>query len=127
MKQEDYGDFILSFIPTGSKNAIKRKWLCTLTGLRDRVVRDMIHHARHKMPIINLSKGKGYYFPDMNQDCDRQLLIRYVRQEESRVRNIIWALAGAKRTLKNCGIDWRIDEQQEKRGRGRKKACKKAS
>lgn len=114
MKQGEYEDFILNFIPTGSKNAVKRKWLCALSGLKDRVVRDMIHHARHKMPIINLSNGKGYYIPDMNNECDRYLLVRYVKQEEKLVRNILWALVGAKKTLKNCGIDWEGEGELDK-------------
>jgi len=99
---------ILEYIPTGSGNAIKRNVLVSLVGLPDREVRKLIHFARRKIPILNLSRGKGYFIPDMNKKKDRKALVKYVRQEESRLRSIGWALKAARQTLRNCGIDWRI-------------------
>ena len=98
---------VLDFIPVGSRNAVKRKFLSSITGLPDRILRIKIHQARRKIPILNLSDGRGYYIPDMNDPEDRKRLVRYVRQEESRLRSIGWALKAARRTLRNCGIDWR--------------------
>lgn len=105
---------ILDYIPTGSQNAIDRYQLCKMTGLDDRTIREAIHNARRKIPILNMQDGYGYFIPDMNTERDRHLLKWYVRQEENRLKSIGWALKAARKTLKNCGIDWReADEQQE--------------
>lgn len=98
---------ILIHIPTGSKKPIKRRWLCYKTGLRDRVMRNLIHEARKKIPILNLQNGDGYFIPDMNSEQDRKLLIRWVRQEKSRIKELQMIVDTAERTLSNCGIDWR--------------------
>lgn len=50
---------ILDFIPTGSENAVTRVELCQRTGLDDRTVRDLIHNARRRIPILNMQDGKG--------------------------------------------------------------------
>lgn len=94
---------ILDFIPQGSKNAISRKRLCELTGLEDRAMRDQIHIARRKIPILNLQDGNGYFIPDMNDKKDVELLTRYVHQEESRLKSHGWSLKTARKTLKNIG------------------------
>ena len=101
---------ILNHIPVGSKNAIKRKWLCFITGLIDRTMRNLLHEARKKIPIINLQNGKGYFIPDMNIDTDKRLLIRWVKQEESRIKESQLCVDCAIRTLDNCCIDWRNEE-----------------
>lgn len=105
--QEKKADYILALIPMGSDNAIRRKYLVQISGLSDRKVRDYIHLARRKIPIINLSKGRGYFIPDMNVEKDRKMLVHFVRQEESRLRSIGWSLFAARKTLRNCHIDWR--------------------
>ncbi len=111
---------ILDYIPTGSQNAISRYQLCKMTGIDDRKVREAIHNARRKIPILNMQDGNGYFIPDMNTEKDRHLLKWYVRQEESRLKSIGWALKAARKTLKNCGIDWReADEQQGQRSKRR--------
>ena len=97
---------ILDFIPTGSRNAISRKYLNAVLRLSDRKIREMIHFARRKIPILNLQDGNGYFIPDMNSENDINLLVQFVRQEESRLKSIAWALREARRTLKNCGVDW---------------------
>lgn len=117
---EDSGFDILDYIPTGQKNAITRSELCRATGLNDRVMRVAIHKARRKIPVLNMQDGNGYFIPDMNTESDRLLLKRYVRQEESRLKNIGWALRSARRTLRNCGVDWREDIEQQKQGSERR-------
>ena len=57
--------------------------------------------------ILNLSNGNGYFKPDINDPVDRKLLIRYVRQEESRLKSIGWALKAARKLLRDYQIDWR--------------------
>lgn len=104
--QEEEFD-ILRVIPVGSKNSIKRKWLCTLTGLIDRAMRNLLHEARKKIPIINLQNGKGYFIPDMNEKSDMDMLSRWVRQEQSRIKESQMIVDVAIKTLDNCGVDWR--------------------
>lgn len=116
---EKKGFDILDYIPTGHKNAVTRSELCKRTGLNDRVMRVAIHKARRKIPILNMQDGCGYFVPDMNEESERLILKKYVRQEESRLKNIGWALRSARQTIKNCGIDWRTyDEQQKERETG---------
>ena len=110
---------ILEFIPTGSENAVTRGYLCVATGLTDRKVRILIHEARRKIPILNLQNSRGYFIPDMNSEYDKRLLVRYVRQEESRLKSIGWALKSARQTLKNCNIDWRKDVGEGEQGKGK--------
>ena len=116
---EKKGFDILDYIPTGQINAVTRSELCRRTGLNDRVMRVAIHKARRQIPILNMQDGKGYFIPDMNVESDRRALKRHVQQEESRLKNIGWALKEERRTLRNCGIDWRsYDEQQTERKTG---------
>lgn len=98
---------ILTYLNTGSKHAIKRKWLCYKTKLSDRSMRDMLHEARKTIPVINLQNGKGYFIPDMNLDSDRNMLVRWVKQEQSRIKESQLCVDVAIKTLDNCGVDWR--------------------
>lgn len=111
---------ILDYIPTGQDNAVTRSELCRRTGLSDRVIRDAIHKARRNKSILNMQDGKGYFIPDMNTEGDRLALKRHVQQEESRLKNIGWALREERRTLKKFGIDWREDIEQQKQGSERR-------
>lgn len=48
--------------------------------------------------------------------AEEQLLLKhYVQQEESRLKSIGWSLKAARKTLMNCGIDWR-DYGKSKQG-----------
>ena len=98
---------ILTYLNTGSKHSIKRKWLCYKTGLNDRKMRDLLHEARKKIPVINLQNGNGYFIPDMNQEQDRKMLVRWVKQEESRIKESQLVVDAAIKTLSNCGVEWR--------------------
>ena len=98
---------ILDYINTGKKNAVTRTQLCIVTGLDDRTVRYAISKARREMPILNMQDGGGYFIPDMNCDEEIEMLKKYVKQETTRGKSIFWALIGARKTLKNLGIDWR--------------------
>ena len=105
---------ILDYIPTGSGNAVERTILRFRTGLKDRQMRKLIHFARREIPILNMQDSKGYFIPDMNDEKDVQLLIRYVLQEEIRLKSIGWSLMDARKTLRNCGIDWHDEKWQKK-------------
>lgn len=106
---------ILDYIPTGSCNAVERTILRFRTGLKDRQMRKLIHFARREIPILNMQDSKGYFIPDMNDEKDVQLLVMYVLQEESRLKSIGWSLMAARKTLRNCGIDWHDEKWQKKR------------
>lgn len=75
---------ICDYIPKGRANAVTRYELCMKTGFRDRQIRDLIHYARRDGSILNLSDGKGYFRPDLDDPVERGMLAAYVRQEESR-------------------------------------------
>lgn len=113
---------ILDYIPTGRVNAITRHALAIRTGISDRQVRDLIHYARRDIPILNMQDGRGYFIPNMNDDVERELLAAYVRQEEKRLKSIGWALASARQTCRNCGIEWRDKKRDGKKRKGRKVA-----
>lgn len=106
---------ILDYIPTGRVNAITRHALAIRTGISDRQVRDLIHYARRDIPILNMQDGRGYFIPDMNDGVERELLAAYVRQEEKRLKSIGWALASARQTCRNCGIEWRDKKRDGKK------------
>lgn len=113
---------ILDYISTGRMNAITRHALAIRTGISDRQVRDLIHYARRDIPILNMQDGRGYFIPNMNDDVERELLAAYVRQEEKRLKSIGWALASARQTCRNCGIEWRDKKWDRKKRKGRKVA-----
>lgn len=96
-------DYILQFIPTGSRNAIGRDFLRALSGISDRNMRMFIEAARQKIPIINLSDGNGYYIPDMNDGNDVAALKKFLKQEKSREESLHRTNAVIEQTLKNCG------------------------
>ena len=109
---ENKGVDILNYIPKGQENAVTRTELCKRTGLADRMMRDALHDAKLKTPILNMQDGRGYFIPDMNIENDRFILLRHVRQEESRIRSTIEPLEVERQTLRDCGIDWREEGEQ---------------
>lgn len=92
---------IIDYIPQGHKNAISRRSLCTLTGLNDRVVRGLIEEARRETIIISNNDGSGYWlFPDDPTEQEKEMLRRYVKQQESRAKSIFYALRPARQMMK---------------------------
>ena len=88
---------IVDFIPEGYEKAISRKDLCCITGLSDRVVRSLIEEARRENIIISNNDGSGYWlYPEHPTDTEKQLLQRYVKQQESRAKSIFYALRPAR-------------------------------
>lgn len=123
---QTYDIDILDYIRTGHDRAITRAELSDLTGIDDKTIRDMIHYARRDIPILNMQDGRGYFVPDMNILEERMMLMKYIRQEESRLKSIGWALKTARRTAKNCNMEVDTDELKPKRERGRKRVSKSA-
>lgn len=87
---------LIELIPYGRENAISRKRLCEITGLKDRKLRDEIARLRRHHVIINDQDGRGYYRTD-----DKDEIARFVKQEEARLRSIGWSLRAARKMLKN--------------------------
>lgn len=86
---------IADHIPYGKKNAVTREYLCNVTGLKDRDVREMISKERRNTPI--LSSGKGYFQPTEDETAE---VAKWVIQESKRARSIFWSMWGAKAYLK---------------------------
>lgn len=92
---------IIDYIPKGYENAISRKALSNITGLNDRVIRNMIEEARRETIIISNNDGSGYWlYPDNPTDKEKELLERFVKQQESRAKSIFYALRPARLMMK---------------------------
>lgn len=89
---------ISDYIPFGKDNAISRKKLEKVTGLSDRDIREEIAMARRNTVILNLSNGQGYFQPIEGKEDD--LVVRYFKQEESRLKRIGWSLLATRRRVK---------------------------
>ena len=75
---------IEDLIPIGIGNAISRKYLASITGLNDRIIRRLISES--PAPIVNL--GYGYFIPDINDSVDISEARSYVAQEQTRIRTL---------------------------------------
>ena len=89
---------IVDYIPLGKENAISRQQLERVTGLSDRDVREVISLARRNTVILNLSNGKGYFQPIQGEEDD--LVVKYFKQEDSRLKRIGWSLLATRRRVK---------------------------
>ena len=88
---------IVDYIPFGKENAISRQQLERVTGLSDRDVREAISLARRNTVILNLSNGKGYFQPIQGEEDD--LVVKYFKQEDSRLKRIGWSLLATRRRV----------------------------
>jgi hypothetical protein len=92
---------IVDYIPSGYSNAISRKDLCRITGLTDRVMRNMIEEARRETIIISNNDGSGYWlYPTDPTKEEKLMLEKYVKQQESRAKSIFYALRPARQKMK---------------------------
>lgn len=89
---------IVDYIPFGKENAISRQQLVRTTGLSDRDMREIISLARRDTVILNLSNGKGYFQPIPGEEDD--LVVKYFKQEDSRLKRIGWSLLATRRRVK---------------------------
>ena len=92
---------IIDFIPTGYENSISRKSLCAATGLKDRVVRNLIEEARRNTIIISNNDGSGYWiYPDNPTPEEEILLNKFVKAQENRAKSIFYSLYPARKRVK---------------------------
>lgn len=87
---------ISDFLPVGESCAISMRELSNRLGTTERETRLIVLSARqHGEPICSdCKRGGGYYLPD-----SRAEVLRYVRQQEARIRTAQAALNGAKKYL----------------------------
>ena len=88
---------IVDFIPVGHENAITAEQISAYTGLSLRKVRDYIAEARHKVVILNMQDGCGYFLPDEDEG---ELVRCWVAQEEARLKSIGWSLKAARKKVR---------------------------
>ena len=92
---------IVDYIPEGLERAISRKELSRLTGLTDRNVRNLIEAARRETIIISNTDGSGYWlFPENPTNQEKEMLYKFVKQQESRAKSIFYALRPARLFMK---------------------------
>lgn len=89
---------ISDYIHFGKDNAISREQLERATGLRDRDIREAISLAKRNTVILNLSNGQGYFQPIQGEEDD--LVVKYFKQEDSRLKRIGWSLLATRRRVK---------------------------
>jgi hypothetical protein len=94
---------IIDYLPTEADKAISREALATLTGHKDRIIRDTIAKLKTEYPIVNV--GNGYYIAT---DPDDPNLTHYIRQEQHRAREILKGIKSHKRLLKRDQIDGQL-------------------
>ena len=84
----------VDYIPDGHENAVSRQYLRDMTGMSDRSMRIDLKASREL--VLNLQDGKGYFRPSESEDG---LVRAYIRQEESRIREIQKTVRKAKSYL----------------------------
>lgn len=89
---------IIDYIPYGQENGVSMDYLCKVTGLDNRGVRNELEKARAEQAVLNLQDGKGYFLPLPDETF---LIEKWIRQEESRAKAIRKGLKGARKQVKN--------------------------
>lgn len=84
----------VNYIPEGHDNAVSRQYLRDMTGNTDRTNRRELKESDEL--VLNLQDGKGYFKPAPEED---RLVRAFIRQEESRIREIRKTVIKAKRYL----------------------------
>ena len=97
----------VGYIPEGHENAVSRQYLRDMTGMSDRSMRIDLKSSREL--VLNLQDGKGYFRPSESEDG---LVRAYIRQEESRIREIQKTARKAKTYL----YDKQQREEHQKNG-----------
>lgn len=84
------------YIPAGHENAVSRQYLRDMTGNTDRSNRREIKESDEL--VLNLQDGKGYFKPAPGEE---RLVRAFIRQEESRIREIQKTVKKAKFYLRD--------------------------
>lgn len=90
---------VVDLIPLGSENAISRRYLRTLSGLSDRMLRDKIEAARGVGVLIcNDGNGSGYYIATDIDEIEAQY-----HKDQARALSVLYRLKTSRRILKDAG------------------------
>lgn len=84
----------LAVLGTGEENAVTSKQIKQSFGLTERELRKIVERCRRNGVYI-LSSDNGYFFPSSKEE-----LQRFIRRENSRVKNQCITLSPMKRYLK---------------------------
>ena len=91
---------IIDRIPEGKENAVTREYLCAITGLPDRKLREEIEQARRRGAIIiNDQSGAGYYRSEDIRDIAKQY-----NMNERRALSILAQQKHLRKRLKAAGM-----------------------
>lgn len=98
MKQkiEELEAAVYNALGVGKEKALSRAELVAITQSNDRQVRAAIESLRHEKAILTLPGGGGYYLPP-NTDQGRTEAVRWIVQQNKRIRSIREAQAGARK------------------------------
>lgn len=94
---------IIDYIPFGQDRAVTYPTLQNLTGLCKREVREAISRARKDIMILNMQDGKGFFRPIEGKEDN--LIVRFLRQEESRNKEHNQTLAPIRKYFYMKGIE----------------------
>lgn len=87
---------VYNALKIGKQNAISRIELSSITGYRDRRIREAIESLRHTMVILNLDQGDGYYIPESNAQGRHEAAL-WIYKQNTRMRSMKAATKGAER------------------------------
>ena len=80
---------IKDYLNFGHKNPVPRSVLRTMTGLTDTAMRQAISRERLEYPILNMEDGSGYFLPDLTDETDRELVVRWTKKIRSRAYKLL--------------------------------------
>lgn len=86
---------LLAMLQQGEDKSLSREYLCSILGVDDRTLRDVVYQARcagHN--ILSNSNNNGYFLPD-DGFAGIQQTQEFIAQQESRVKSIRSGLTGA--------------------------------
>lgn len=88
----------------GHESARTAEDIAKQLGITSREVRRAINAERREVVILNLQDGEGYFIPTEKEE---DLVVRWVRQEESRLKKHALALRAGRRAVKGGTINAR--------------------
>lgn len=106
-KYQGAAERILPYIGVGRENAVKRRFLRTMSGLGDRAMRKGIERLREDYPIVNMQDGAGYYLT-----YDPSELLRFIKQQHSRAVENIASTLGAEKELEKANQEKKYEQRR---------------
>ena len=92
---EEIEALVFNALGVGKEKALSRSDLVMITQSSDRQVRAAIEALRHEKAILTLPNGNGYYLPP-NTEEGRTEAVRWIAQQNKRIRSIREAQRGAR-------------------------------